>query len=317
MEGNHFTINKSSEVKEFMLKAQRELAHKGRLCAEIWDIEGCYPNMPKETIRFALRKVLDKLRKKFGYEEVWVPKYSDAQPCRWRRWRGAQPIPFHVMLDVMEFSLDNAMVRMPDGQLLRQRWGIPMGDPLSPGMTLGACAWMEDEWMDTINARDKEFFRAKRFMDDILLIYAENPRWDAAAFIKDFQESECYQKPLKLEAGKDGTFLETRFKIRGNNFDLKLKNDNEDGEVKLWRYQHFHSNSPFMQKRATLAACLRKVHGMASDASMRYTSGLAKVAEFRRLRYPLYVLCKTCAYLGASTGDSTWIQIRDYLRHTA
>ena len=80
--------------------------------------------------------------------------------------------------------------------------------------------------------------------------------------------------------------------------------------------QQFHSNSPFMQKRATLAACLRKVHGMASDARMRYTSGLAKVAEFRRLRYPLYVLCKTCAYLGASTGDSTWIQIRDYLRHT-
>ena len=71
-----------------------------------------------------------------------------------------------------------------------------------------------------------------------------------------------------------------------------------------------------MQKRATLAACLRKVHSMASNPGMLFTSGLAKAEEFRRLRYPLNVLCKTCAYLGASTGEITWIQIRDTLRHT-
>ena len=110
--------------------------------------------------------------------------------------------------------------------------------------------------------------------------------------------------------------METRFTIKNNKFQLKLKNDNENGDGKLWRYQHFYSNSPFMQKRATLAACLRKVHNMASDPGMLFVSGLAKAEEFRRLRYPLNVLCKTCAYLGASTGNITWIQIRDTLRHT-
>ena len=43
-------------------------------------------------------------------------------------------------------------------------------------------------------------------------------------------------------------------------------------------------------------------------------SALAKIAEFRRLRYPINVLRKTCAYLGATTGEGAWITIRDALR---
>ena len=76
----------------------------------------------------------------------------------------------------------------------------------------------------------------------------------------------------------------------------------------------FHSNSPFLQKRATLVACLRKVQEMASGPHILYASALAKVEEFRRLRYPLSVLHKTCAYLGASTGEVAWLDVRDVLR---
>ena len=41
---------------------------------------------------------------------------------------------------------------------------------------------------------------------------------------------------------------------------------------------------------------------------------LAKIAEFRRLRYPINVLRKTCSYLGATTGVGAWITVRDALR---
>ena len=37
---------------------------------------------------------------------------------------------------------------MPDGTIRHQVQGIPMGDPLSPGMTIMTCAWMEREWME-------------------------------------------------------------------------------------------------------------------------------------------------------------------------
>ena len=189
-----------------------------------------------------------------------------------------------------------------------------MGDPISPGMTIGTCGWMEDEWMQTLSQEDKRYFRAKRYMDDIMLVYAQNPRWDAERFVRDVQRSVVYQEPLCLEPGTDGTFLETRFTLDGRSFRYKLKNDNEDGKVKVWRYHHFHSNAPFLQKRATLTACLKKVHAMASDAGMLKASALDKVAEFRRLRYPLGLLRKACSYLGATTGEGTWITVRQTLR---
>jgi hypothetical protein len=54
---------------------------------------------------------------------VWVPKRSTTAPCQWT-YKGAktvlQWIPFEVMLDIMEFVLDNAFVQMRDGKILRQ-----------------------------------------------------------------------------------------------------------------------------------------------------------------------------------------------------
>ena len=47
MPGEHFTINKCADVPAFLESAGRELSHLGTLKAEIWDIEGAYPNCPK------------------------------------------------------------------------------------------------------------------------------------------------------------------------------------------------------------------------------------------------------------------------------
>ena len=168
--------------------------------------------------------------------------------------------------------------------------------------------------MNGLAQADKANFRARRFMDDILILYAKSPRWDHEAFMADFKKSECYQAPLRLEPGTTGTFLETRYEVEGSGLRFWLKNDNEDGEDRVWRYQHFHSHSPFMQKRATLTACLRKACSMSSDSLNVYRSALAKAAEFRRLRYPLSVLRKACSYLGATSGDGTWIAVRNALR---
>ena len=314
--GDHFVINKTSEVPKFLREAEKEVGQHGEIQMKVFDIESCYPRMPRETIRFALRDILKKIAEENGYKGVYVPRFSDKQPCAWRDKKrcNAQMIPFQTMLDVMEFSLDFAMVKMPNKHILRQIEGIPMGDPLSPGMTIGTCAWMEREWLETIDQRDRKYFKAKRFMDDILMVYAETNSWDAQKFMADFTASQCYQKPLKLEAGKEGIFLETCYWAEGRNINYKLKNDNANGESKVWRYQHWYSASPFLQKRATLTACLRKVQQMASSPEQIRQGGLEKIAEFRRLRYPLSVLQKACNVLGASTAERTWITVRDALR---
>ena len=109
--------------------------------------------------------------------------------------------------------------------------------------------------MDADNRRGLQeiFLRIKRFMDDICIVYARatttRVTLDASRFVTltDLGASEsrnsetrnagCYQKPLKLEAGKDGTFLETRFWIEGDQIRFRLKNDNEGHDQKVWRYQ--------------------------------------------------------------------------------
>lgn len=221
-------------------------------------------------------------------------------------------IPFEDLLDIMNFALDNTILVDFDKQLWRQKDGIPMGDPHSPGMTIGTTAWMEHEWLQTVQPEAREFFAAKRYMDDLLVFYAENPRWDHQRLLSDLT-SECYFPPLKLEDGSEGTFLETSFKVTScNQICHWLKNQNER-ETMVWRYAHFASHAPFSQKRAVLMACLLKVDKMASDECWLQKSATDKVAEFVRLQYPRRMLWTACTTMGVKTRHPAWFKVRDSL----
>ena len=177
----------------------------------------------------------------------------------------------------MHFSLDNAIVKM-GGVLLRQENGIPMGDPISPGMTIGTCARMEQRWLATLSAQWKANFVAARYMDDIIMVYAQNGGWDHTQLLEQFIRSDCYVDPLTLVDAKEDTFLETTFKLEDNRFRRWLKNDNSvDHPHATWRYQHFASCTPFAQKRAVIVSCLRKVQAMASHGELLRASAVQKL----------------------------------------
>ena len=92
-----------------------------------------------------------------------------------------------------------------------------------------------------------------------------------------------------------------------------LKNDNEK-ETKIWRYNHFHSHGTFIQKRAILTACLRKVQKMASTRELLIHSGTSKIREFQKLAYPNSILKGVCTFLAATTGNDAWIAVRSTIR---
>ena len=188
-----------------------------------------------------------------------------------------------------------------------------MGDPHSPGMAIVTCAWMEKEWMNILDEKDKKYFKVKRFMDDILCIYAKAPEWKYDEFINDFCKSEVYVEPLKLEDGKEATFLETRFKIEQDKISFWLKNENEK-EKKIWRYNHFHSHGSFKQKRATLTACLKKTEKMASNKHVFIDSACNKIKEFQDLAYPKSILKGACTSLAATTGNGAWMGVKRHIR---
>ena len=157
---------------------------------------------------------------------VSIPR-KKSRPCSLKPFKGATTFPFADLLDIMEFALDNTVLRDFDGNLWRQAMGIPMGDPHSLGMTIATCAWMEHEWLESLDEATKRLFKIKRYMDDLLIFSAENSTWDRDGFEKSIGE-ECYFPPLTLEDGSEGTFLETSFKITASNCIRHwLKNTNE------------------------------------------------------------------------------------------
>ena len=75
MEGEHFTLNKCTDVPEFLRETEKKLGELGEIEYIIRDIEGCFPNMPKEAIRLALREEASK-RIRMGLNGVYVPKFA-------------------------------------------------------------------------------------------------------------------------------------------------------------------------------------------------------------------------------------------------
>ena len=162
---------------------------------------------------------------------------------------------------------------MKDGRLIRQVGGIPMGDALSPAMTIGTCGWMEREWMTSLHENAKSKFAAKRYMDDILLFFLKDG-WDSEKFYADFQ-TECYMAPLKLEEASADTFLESSFRLVDGGIRYRLKNANAGGDRKVWRYHAHDSYVPSSQRHSTMVATLKKVDEIASDWDEKAESAMA------------------------------------------
>ena len=272
---------------------------------------------PKEVIKHALRDTLQKITQEYGYDAVMIPRKKSAK-CTYAQvqYRGWKRLPFELLLDVMDFTLDNTLIEDFDGQLWRQKDGIPMGDPHSPGFCIGTCAWMEEEWKKNLDSRTQENFCSTRYMDDVLTIYAKNDTWDHERYLKEFT-TECYFPPLRLEITSDSTFLESRLEMGSHNIRYKLKNENYAGqEPKTWRYAHFSCYSNFEQKNTVLRSCLKKVQRAASDTKALIESGKQKINEFLRLYYPKKMIWRACTTMGVTTRDPAWFRIRDILNPT-
>ena len=270
--------------------------------------------MDKKKIRFALMDILENLKKN-GKEGVAVPRQDSGKfKSIWYKQGQKQAkhricFPFIDLVNIMNFALDNTFIKDLEGKIWRQNKGIPMGDPHSPGMTIITCAWMEQEWMQTIQEEEKRYFKAKRYMDDVICFYSKGEAWDHDKFVRDITKSECYMSPLKLTDGDDGTFLETSFEVTaGNRIRYWLKNKADLSSQ--WRYSHFESHTSLTQKRSTMVATLRKVHQMASDKRKLVVSAEKKLKEFLHLKYPIGMLWKACSRIAREECEGTWITIR-------
>ena len=305
-----FEIPKVNEITKFLDDGYKKFNGEN-IEINTYDIEGCFPHMPKHAIDLAMRYLINTAKGK-DKSGVWVPA-ADKKTCKWKQpkmYRGTW-IPFEVIQIMIEFVLEHTYLKMPNGKIYKQKIGIPMGDPLSPGLTIGTCAWMEKEWKITLDNETKDRFKAGRYMDDIIMMTGGQGDWKKEEFLEDFMKSDCYWKPLKLEKGKDNIFLETKFKVATNGeIHYKIKNDNEN-EIKIWRYHDYNSNISYSLKRSILLATLRKVHKMANTPHQLLLSGTCKLNEFALLNYPVGIRKYMCAIMAKETSTLMWRTIRN------
>ena len=126
MPGADYIAHKTEDVTKFLQESERKLAHKGVLKTSIKDIEGCFPNMPKDAIKEGLKGIVTELSKTKQYDAVYVPKMQ-RDKCLWQSKNKAYiRMPFETLIEIMEFALDNTLVISLDGKLKRQLKGIPM-----------------------------------------------------------------------------------------------------------------------------------------------------------------------------------------------
>ena len=314
MPEENFIINHGYEVPTFLEEAQQQLRTRGKLEVRIRDIDSCYPNMPKTEIRQALIDTTKKIQKQLDVDGVWVPKRSTLQPCKWSRGRSKKEmvfIPFKEMIDVVNFSLENTFVKMPDGKILKQDKGIPMGDPTSPGITIITCAWMEAKFIKQIPEQEKQNIRARRYMDDLLVLVARNNTKQQDEILEQLDDG-CYAD-LKLVPGKENTFLENTIKVNDDNsLEWWLKDDNKEQPNKIWRYTLVDSQAPYKQKVATIKATLKKAYKMGSNDSLRFMAIRRKLVEFRLLGFTASSLKQICKRLAIETDTKMWFDLPRY-----
>ena len=158
-----------------------------------------------------------------------------------------------------------------------------MGDAISPGATIVALAYMEHLELRRIPKDVQDRFRCMRYMDDLLAIWRDEEGNGATKAIDTMK----YESPLTLEDTHDPNFLETLIEIKDQRLTFRLKNVNEDGDQKVWRYARWLDGGPFSVKRGILLSSLRKVNAYASDETQLCKSAIAKLKEFRHAGYPI------------------------------
>ena len=217
-------------------------------------------------------------------------------------------MPFSALLELLDFSLDNALVEMPNGDILKQGIGVPMGGAISPGATVITLAFMEQRYLASMSIFDKENLIALRYMDDLLtVIHTKNTH-----LVDTIKNAKMYEGSLRLEPTAPYTFLETWLEVTTKGkITYRLKNDNEwCMEPKVWRYQHWYSGASYTQKRGILLATLKKVDRMASDSTQLFISATEKIREFYQKQYPPGTIGFACNMMYNSTGNRMWKHIK-------
>lgn len=165
---------------------------------------------------------------------------------RWDEIKNHTTLDEESFLEMVEIVLDSTFFQY-QGKFYKQKFGIPMGSPISPVVANIVLERIEIAALENLRTRGivPRFFR--RYVDDCLLCAREE---EVAAILNEFNGfHQRLQFTVEKEADGKLKFLDMILRRENNTITTEWFPKDVDG-----RYLNFTSVSPFMHKNNTIIA---------------------------------------------------------------
>ena len=214
------------------------------------------------------------------------------------------------MLDIVRFSLDNAFFTLGD-KIIQQVHGIPMGDPMSPAMCIGTCAYIEMQWFDSLPADVKPHIRFTRYLDDIFMVANRSNIQNYDELVDSFVK-RCYPSCLELEETNSNEYLECKVVVNGSKLNIYHWNKNHihmqsNAQQYYYKGQHMQSYTTDQSRRGALIGTWTRVQDNSNNSTLMSTAILQKCDELRTLSYTTRYIKNTLRYMHKKTKSNHWL----------
>ena len=300
----HMVLNSSLNFPDKLAGDIAELRNKIGPNMRVWnkvtDISQMYTELDKSEIMHNMWRLLQCHRgERHGRSNtVSVPRRGKGQPTLRASTNTSDYLNFSYMdmLEGVMFSLSHA-VSLKDGDFVRQKNGIPMGDWFSPGLAIGTTAMNEKDFMLQHDGVDGIFHKGQRYIDDLHHVMAYDCTVVGHAKVAEraaLFEKKCYPPCLILEEESSGAFLENIVCNVGTDVTCKYWVKNWEsivtkGVLHCETTQHHGSFNSKAQKKSQIVAALSRARKLSSPLGL-VEGVVKKLLEFKMIGYPLKMI---------------------------
>ena len=300
---------------------------KENISIKIWDIDGFFPSMPKEDILTHMSTVLHETTNEHSnmnteYHRQTKVKYisvprSKCEPTHFSHYQTADQWNFthEDLMNIVKFCIDNCLT-MVDGCVYHQNHGVPMGDPLSPPISIATAAVYEKLWAKQHTHHASNKLHLKRYVDDVIGFAIGNEGKDLANdFIKN-----CYPKELSLTESSATQYLETNIHAHGNRITMEHNNKNYESlkqcKQDYYKVQRYDSFGPKKTKTGVLIGEFTRIAKCCNTLIGFCKSIKCKLYELHHvLKYPKAFLTDALEKVSMSRNDNIFSTLGIYALH--
>lgn len=289
----------------------------------VGDIKNMYTELPHGEIVKAIEWLIERVKGKIrGSEWIRVKKKGRGGGCFGKGGdrKSYAEIRVKDIIKIVEFDLNNCYIKIGE-IVLKQRWGVPMGSPLSPVLVIVICTKYEVTFMETLG-RDNRL-RVKRYIDDVWCVgkYRREStieRQDTFRAITDLK-SHCYHPRMVLETegiSEVAEFLECKIEKREGKWrcEYRVKN-REREESRMKRIKRFAEYESYGEKEkiGIVVGAMSRVEQNCSDEMGRVRGCVGVVRDLHKAGYPNREIKRGLERMGRKKGG-VWKKLKRIVR---